>query len=80
MGPLDRQRTIRGEDGGERQVSVRAVPPACVACGASVSVVRLEEHMLDQAHGCGAEIETVFESAELAALGGVAAEVHGTKT
>jgi hypothetical protein len=48
-------------------------PPFCIACGASVSVVPLEEHLLDQAAACGAEIETVYESAALADVGGVGA-------
>ncbi|MCU0687686.1 MAG: hypothetical protein MUF34_36500 [Polyangiaceae bacterium] len=47
-------------------------PPACVACGASVSVVPLEEHIVAQAAACGAEIETVLESATLGSYGGVA--------
>ncbi|HEU4405752.1 MAG TPA: hypothetical protein VFS43_10710 [Polyangiaceae bacterium] len=47
-------------------------PPACVACGASVSAAPLEEHIVAQAAACGAEIETVFESATLGAYGGVA--------
>jgi peptide subunit release factor 1 (eRF1) len=48
-------------------------PPFCIACGASVSVVPLEEHLLDQAAACGAEIETVYESAALADVGGIGA-------
>lgn len=47
-------------------------PPACLACGASVSAVPLEEHLVAQAASCGAEIETVFESAALGSYGGVA--------
>lgn len=55
-------------------------PPACVACGASVSKVQLEDHLLDQAAACGAEIETVRESADLARMGGVAARLHAPLT
>jgi hypothetical protein len=58
------------------RMGILPAPPACTACGASVSVVPLEEHMLDQAAACGAEIDTVFESEELSGLGGVAALLH----
>ncbi|RYE94024.1 MAG: hypothetical protein EOO75_03020 [Myxococcales bacterium] len=49
------------------------VPPSCTACGASVARVPLERHLVQQARACGAEIETVHESEELAGVGGVAA-------
>lgn len=48
-------------------------PPFCLACDAPVSVTPLEEHLLDQAAACGAEIETVKHSQVLADLGGVGA-------
>ena len=48
-------------------------PPSCTACGASVARVPLERHLVQQARACGAEIETVYESDELVAIGGVAA-------
>jgi hypothetical protein len=48
-------------------------PPSCTACGASVARVPLERHLVQQARSCGAEIETVYESEELSAIGGVAA-------
>jgi hypothetical protein len=48
------------------------VPPTCLACGAAVSPVALEEHIVAQAAACGAEIETVLESATLEGYGGVA--------
>lgn len=51
-------------------------PPLCLACGASVSEVPLEEHVLDQAAALGAEIETVFSSEALAKIGGVGALLH----
>lgn len=50
-------------------------PPMCTSCGASVARVELKRHLIQQARGCGAEIETVLESASLAELGGVAAEL-----
>jgi hypothetical protein len=50
-------------------------PPACTACGASVGRASLHRHLIQQARACGAEIETVYESAELASLGSVAAEL-----
>lgn len=51
-------------------------PPACTACGASVSAAPLGQHLIKQSRACGAEIETVFQSPALVALDGVAAEVH----
>ncbi len=48
-------------------------PPCCVACGASVSPVPLEEHIFDQAAACGAEIETVYENEMLAQAEGIGA-------
>ncbi|MFN3197385.1 MAG: hypothetical protein ACE366_03035 [Bradymonadia bacterium] len=48
-------------------------PPACTACGATVASVPLEEHILDQAAACGAEIDTVKDSVALAEIGGVGA-------
>ncbi|MCS6898258.1 MAG: hypothetical protein RMJ98_00555 [Myxococcales bacterium] len=54
------------------------VPPACVACGASVAKVELRPHLIQHARACGAEIETVLESEALENLGGVAAELHGS--
>lgn len=51
-------------------------PPVCTACGATVSPVELMHHLIRQARGCGAEIETVLESDALAHLGGVAAEIQ----
>jgi hypothetical protein len=50
-------------------------PPMCTACGASVAKVSLKRHLIQQARSCGAEIETVLESASLVELGGVAAEL-----
>lgn len=49
------------------------VPPACTACGASATEVPLEEHILDQAAACGAEIDTVRESVALGEIGGIGA-------
>lgn len=57
------------------RLGVLPAPPACLSCGASVSVVAAEEHLLDQAAACGAEIETVAESAALAEVGGVGARL-----
>jgi len=51
-------------------------PPACTACGASVGRASLQHHMIQQARACGAEIETVHESEDLASLGGAAAELQ----
>lgn len=48
-------------------------PPFCLACDAPVKVVPLEEHVIDQAAACGAEIETVKESQLLGDLGGIGA-------
>ena len=41
----------------------------------AVSRVPLERHLVQQARACGAEIETVYESDELVAIGGVAASL-----
>ncbi|MBI5517312.1 MAG: hypothetical protein HY909_26300 [Deltaproteobacteria bacterium] len=48
-------------------------PPVCVVCGATVTEVPVEEHLLDQAAACGAEVETVLASDALAEAGGVGA-------
>jgi len=48
-------------------------PPFCLACGATVSDVPLEEHVHDQAAACGAEIDTVFSSEDLFEVGGIGA-------
>lgn len=50
-------------------------PPACLACGATVSEVPLEEYLINQAAGCGAEIETVFANDTLSQAGGIGALV-----
>jgi hypothetical protein len=55
-------------------------PPACTACGATVCVVPVEEHLLDQAAACGAEVETVLESEALRAAGGVGASLQAPRS
>lgn len=57
------------------QLGLLPEPPVCTACGASVTEVALDEHVLDQAAACGAEIETVYKSKELAEMGGLGALV-----
>jgi hypothetical protein len=54
-------------------LGVLPTPPACIACGATVTTVAMEEHLLDRAVSVGAELETVSESDVLAGYGGVAA-------